>query len=100
MLVDQKQVFKIWEIYVAELYDRANRPENLNVEPEEEVDADLKGLHILRSEVEKAIKEMKDKKAAGDDHVLVEALKSLVDDGLNIMTQLINNIYESGEAKS
>jgi hypothetical protein len=36
--VDQKQVLKIWEIYVAGLYDLANQPENLNVEPEE-VDA-------------------------------------------------------------
>jgi hypothetical protein len=49
---DQKQVLKIWESYVAELYDRANRPENLNVEPEEEVGEDHKGPHILRSEVE------------------------------------------------
>jgi hypothetical protein len=29
MIVHQKQVLKIWEIYVEELYDRANRPENL-----------------------------------------------------------------------
>jgi hypothetical protein len=43
MRVDQKQVLKIWEIYVAELYYRANRAETLNVEPEEEVDKDHKG---------------------------------------------------------
>jgi hypothetical protein len=61
MMVNQKQVLKIWEIYVEELYDRANRPENFNVEPE--VDEEHKGPHILRSEVEKAIKEMRDKKA-------------------------------------
>jgi hypothetical protein len=67
------------------------------VEPEEEVDEDHKGPHILRSEVENAIKEMRDKKATGCDDVLVEALKLLGDDGLNLLTQLINNIYESGE---
>jgi hypothetical protein len=88
MIVDQKQ------IYVEELYDRANRPENLNVELEEEVVDDHKGAHILRSEVEKAIKEMKDKKAIGDDDVLVEALRLLEDDGLNLLRQLINNICE------
>jgi hypothetical protein len=27
VIVDQKQVLKIWEIYVEALYDRANRPE-------------------------------------------------------------------------
>jgi hypothetical protein len=85
----------MWETYVEEIYDRANRPENLNVEPEE-VDEDHKGPHILSSEVEKVIKEMRDKKATGDD-VPVEALKLLGDDGLSFLTQLINNIYESGE---
>ena len=39
--VDQKQVLKIWENYVTELYDRPNRPETLEVEPEEEVDKDV-----------------------------------------------------------
>ena len=35
--VDQKKVLKIWENYVTELYDRPNRPEALEAEPEEEV---------------------------------------------------------------
>jgi hypothetical protein len=92
MIVNKKQALKIWEIY-----DRANRPENLNVEPNEKVDEDHKGPHILRTEVEKVIKEMRDKKATGDDDVSLEALKLLGDDGLNKLSQLINNIYESGE---
>ena len=58
-IVDQKQVLKIWENYVTELYDRPNRPETLEVEPEEEWDTDEKGPYILQSEVEKAIKEMR-----------------------------------------
>jgi hypothetical protein len=40
---------------------------------------------------------MRDKKATGDDDVPVEALKLLGDDGLNLLTQLISNIYERGE---
>jgi hypothetical protein len=43
--------------------DRPNRPENLEVEPEEEVDAEKKAL--IFCEVEKAIKEMRDKMATG-----------------------------------
>ena len=31
-IVDQRQVLKIWENYVTELYDRPNRPETLEVE--------------------------------------------------------------------
>jgi len=33
-IVDQKQELKIWENYVTELYDRPNRRETLEVEPE------------------------------------------------------------------
>jgi hypothetical protein len=46
------KVLKIWENYITELYDRPIRPENLEVRPEEEVDADEKGPYILQSEVE------------------------------------------------
>ena len=54
-IVDQKQVLKIWENYVTELYDRTNRPETIEVEPEEEVDSDKKGSFILQGEAEKVI---------------------------------------------
>jgi len=55
-------VLKIWENYVTELYDRPNRPETLEAEHKEEVDTDEKGPYILQSEVEKAIKEMRNRK--------------------------------------
>ena len=56
-------MLKIWENYVIELYDQTNRPETLEVEPEEEVDTDKKGPYILQSEVEEVIKEMRNRKA-------------------------------------
>jgi hypothetical protein len=56
-------VLKIWENYITVLHDRPNRSVTLEVEPEEEVDADEKGQYILQSEVEKSIKEMRNKKA-------------------------------------
>jgi hypothetical protein len=61
------------------------------------VDKDKKGLFILHSKVEKAIKDMKHKKATGDGNVSGDVLKLLGGDGLKIMTQLINNIYEPGK---
>ena len=45
-IVDERQVLKIWENYITELYDRPNRLETLEVEPEV-VDTDEKGPHIL-----------------------------------------------------
>jgi len=88
---------KIWENYITELNDRPNRPETLDVEPEEEEDTYEKGPYMLQSEVEKAIKEMRNKKATGDDDVPTGVHKLLGDGGLKIMTKLINTIYETGE---
>ena len=96
-IVDQRQVLKIWENYVTELYDRPNRPETLEVEPEEEVDTDEKCPYILQSEVEKTIKEMRNRKATGDDDVPGDVLKLLGEGSLKILTKLINTIYETGE---
>ena len=82
---------------MTELYDWPNRPENLEVEREEEVVAEKKGLYILWSEVEKATKEMRDKKATGDDDAPGDVLKLLGEDGLRLMTWLINNMSDTGE---
>ena len=54
----KRQVLKIWEDYIAELYNQPNQPENLEVEPEEEVDPDEKYPYVLQCEVEKTIKEI------------------------------------------
>jgi predicted DNA-binding protein len=90
-------VLKIWENYITELHNRPNRPQTLEVEPEEEVGTDEKSPYILQSEVEKAIKEMRNKKATGDDDVPTDVLKLLGEGGLKIITKLINTIYETGE---
>jgi hypothetical protein len=49
-------VLKIWDIYITELYYCSNRPETLEVEPEEGVDTDQKGPYILQSEVGKLLR--------------------------------------------
>jgi hypothetical protein len=79
-------VLKIRENYITELYNRPNRLETLEVEPEEEVDTDKKGPYILQSEVQKAIKEMRNKKATVDDDVPGDALKLLGEGGLKMIT--------------
>jgi hypothetical protein len=43
------------------------------------------------------MKEMGDKKAPGDDDVPGDVLKLLGEDGLSLMTQMINSIYVTGE---
>jgi hypothetical protein len=47
IIIDQRRVLQIWENYITELYDQANRPEHLQFEPEDEVDEYEKGPYIL-----------------------------------------------------
>ena len=47
--------------------------------------------------MEKTIKEMRNKKATGDDDVPGDVLKLLEEGGLKIMKKVINTIYETGE---
>ena len=47
--------------------------------------------------MEKAIKEMRNKKATGDDDVPGDVLKLFGECGLKIMKKLIITIYETGE---
>ena len=65
---DQRQVLRIWENYVTELYDQPNWQLKLEVQPEEEVHTDEKGSYIVQNEMEKAINEVRNKKATGDNN--------------------------------
>ena len=67
------------------------RPETLEVEPEEEVVTDEKGPYILQSEVEKAIKEMMNRKATGDDDVPGDVLKVMGEVGLKTLKKINQN---------
>ena len=96
-IADQRQVLKIWENYITQLYNQRNRQETLEVEPEEEADTDKKGPHILQSEVEKDTKEMRNRKATGEDDIPGDVLKLLGEGGLKILTKLSNTIYNTGE---
>jgi len=51
-IINERQGLKIWENYIKELCNGANATYDLEVEVEEEVDADEKGLYILHSELE------------------------------------------------
>jgi hypothetical protein len=97
IIIVQRRLLQIWENSITNLYDRANRPEHLEVEPEAEVDEDEKGPYILQSEVEKAIKDIRNKKATGHGDVPEDVLKLLGEVGLKPMTQLITSIYVTGE---
>jgi hypothetical protein len=47
--------------------------------------------------VEKAVKGMRDEEATGDDDVPGDVLEMLGEDGVRLLTYLMNSIYETGE---
>jgi hypothetical protein len=73
--------------------DRANRPENLEVEPE--VDTDQTGPSILHSEVQTDLNQIRDKKATGNDgEILGEVLQLLGEEGHKLVTQMIYEVSD------
>lgn len=52
-----------------------------------------KAIVFCSFEVEKAIKEMREKKTTGDDDIPADVLKLLREDGLRLMAPLISNIH-------
>ena len=88
LLFDQQEIAKRWVEYISNLYD-----DNRNEIPEFEVTT---GENILKEEVEKAIKTMKDGKATGIDEITTEGLKALDEENADALTRFCNSIYNSG----
>jgi hypothetical protein len=53
IIIDQRRVLQIWENYITELWNLSNQPQNLCVEPAEEIDADEKGPYIFQVKCKK-----------------------------------------------
>ena len=88
MLFESDKVLERWAEYVGELFADA-RPEL----PEPSND---RGPPIIKSEVERAIKNTQLGKAPGDDGITTEMLKALEEFGIEKLTDLYNEIYSSG----
>ena len=74
--------------YITELYE-----DHREQMPKFEVTG---GASIMKEEIQKALKSMKDGKATGPDELLAEALKALDEHNIEIITSLCNIIYNSG----
>ena len=88
VLFDQEEIAARWVEYVTELYDDEREPM-----PRFEVNS---GENILKEEVEKAIRSMKNGKATGPDDIPAEILKALDEENTDIITSLCNKIYNNG----
>lgn len=83
-----------WQQYIQQLFEDETRkgPESILANCEAE-----NGPPILKSEVEKAIRQSKTRKTPGPDEIPVELLKILDDESISVLTAFFNQVYQSGE---
>ena len=94
LLHDKKVIQERWMEYIEELYDKGNRPTELEIG--ETIKEDV-GPEIIREEVIAAIADMKNNKSEGIDRIPAEILKLLEEKGLDSLIKLCQKIYVTGE---
>ena len=88
ILMDSAEVKAGWEEYIKELYDDTR--EQIVCETNNE------GPEILKEEIRKAMKNMKNGKVIGTDGIAKEMIEALGEKGVDILTEIANKIYENG----
>ena len=87
VLFEAEDIMNRWMEYVKELF-HDNRIDNT-------IKTYLQGPQILKSEVESALTDMRTGKAAGIDNVTTEMLQALGNFGIEVLTDLLNSMYET-----
>ena len=98
LLTVKEDMKERWKEYVEMLCDKDGKPvkDELGVENERNVEVDSLGPELLASEIEAAIKEMKNGKAVGIDEIPAEILKALEELAEHHMTAMCHEMYRSG----
>ena len=86
----KSDILNRWSEYIGELFDD-------NRLPKPNINKNIEGPSIMKDEVRQAIKSMKTNKATDPDGISVEMIQSLDELGVDVMTKLINKIYDTGE---
>ncbi len=97
LLTNPANVLERWKEYIEELYAKREKPEDIKIEDEDTVTCDSAGPDILDEEIEKAIKELKNNKATGDDDIPAEFLKQLQPKAMREFKEICKKIYIEGK---
>uniref|UniRef100_A0A8D8SH15 Craniofacial development protein 2 n=1 Tax=Cacopsylla melanoneura TaxID=428564 RepID=A0A8D8SH15_9HEMI len=93
IIIDKQEKLKTWKEYLEKLFED-QRERHLQMEEP------TNGPTILRQEVESAISQLKDGKAAGPDEINSEILKLFDEESVILLTEMLNTIYDSGKIPS
>lgn len=80
----------IWEKYIRNLFSDERAVDG-------DMGEDLQGPSITKSEIRKAIHNLKNNKAPGPDEVPAELIKLLDDRGITVLHRFFNRMYETGQ---
>lgn len=95
LIYDDDMIAKRWKEYLEQLY--SGNCVNLSIEEEDEITEDDMGATIMEEEFEKALRDLKGKKAPGVDNIPGELLKKSGDKLKKELYNLVCNIYKTGE---
>uniref|UniRef100_A0A8D8Z0H2 Craniofacial development protein 2 n=1 Tax=Cacopsylla melanoneura TaxID=428564 RepID=A0A8D8Z0H2_9HEMI len=94
-LYDEEDVARRWKEYLEKLYGNEDM-DNEVLETEQLSDPENQGEPILREEFDKALKDLKCKKAPGIDGIQAELLKECGDQTKHILYSIVQKIYDTG----
>ncbi|GFS03903.1 RNA-directed DNA polymerase from mobile element jockey-like [Elysia marginata] len=90
IIIDKERILERWAEYIEELF-------NDNRKEYDVMERNFAGPPILKVEVRAAIRKMKSGKATGPDKISVELIEALEDYGIEKTTNLLNEIYDTGQ---
>ena len=94
-LTEEKEILSRWTEYCSELYNYESCGDNAVLDCSQPPEEDLQP--ILREEVEIAVASLKKGKSAGVDNIPAELVQAGGETMINVLTQICNRIWRTGE---
>lgn len=89
-ITDSEAQLRRWKEYVAETFEEDQREDN------RETKIDTKGLPITKEEIIHAAKQLKNRKANGEDDIPAEIIKLFASQHIDDIQDMFNTIYSTG----
>ena len=89
IVMDKEKILERWAEYIGELFEDNGKEHNV-------MKKNFAGPSIMKDEVREAMRKMKTGKATGPDGLSIELIEALEEYGIEKVTPLLNEIYDTG----